>query len=130
MRNTMLATMAFVLGLCGVAAADAPATIHKKAYVAEKSDQVLAAFLRFAGARGVEEQQNRLEQARERDALMLPGGAPSMRSGAMGAIVLGAAVVLAAHAPARLRAIVDGPVHFGPALFEGGGMGAGVGARF
>ena len=113
-----------------MAAADAPTQLHEKAYVAVKSEQVFAAFLTFASARTVEEQQNRLEQARDRDALMLPGGAPSMRSGAMGAMVMGAAVVLAAHAPARLRTVVDGPVHVGPALFEGGGMGAGVGARF
>ena len=53
-----------------------------------------------------------------------------MQSGAMGSAVMGAAVVLAAHAPTRLRAVVDGPVHVGPALFEGGGMGAGVGGRF
>ena len=53
-----------------------------------------------------------------------------MQSGALGSMVMGAAVVLAAHAPKRVRAIVDGPVHVGPALFEGGGMGAGVGGRF
>ena len=45
-------------------------------------------------------------------------------------MVMGAAVVLAAHAPKRVRVVVDGAVHVGPALFEGGGMGAGVGGRF
>jgi hypothetical protein len=130
MRNTMRATMALVLGLSGVAAAEAPAQIHKRAYVAVKSEQVFAAFLTFASARTVEDEQNRLGAARERDALFVCGGAPSLRSGAMGAMVMGAAVVLAAHAPERLRVVVDGPLHLGPALFEGGGMGAGVGGRF
>ena len=53
-----------------------------------------------------------------------------MQSAALGSMVMGAAVVLAAHAPAGLRPLVDGPVHVGPALFVGGGMGAAVGGRF
>ncbi|HEX8953053.1 MAG TPA: hypothetical protein VF945_14460, partial [Polyangia bacterium] len=87
-------------------------------------------FLVFTSARTVEQDQNRLAQLRERDALLLPGGAPSLQAGALGSMVMGAAVIFAAHAPARLRALVDGPVHVGPALLEGGGMGAGVGGRF
>ena len=80
--------------------------------------------------RTVEEDQNRLQQCRERDTLLWGGRTQSMQSGAMGSMVMGAAVVLAAHAPKRVRAVVDGRVHVGPALFEGGGMGAGVGGRF
>jgi hypothetical protein len=38
--------------------------------------------------------------------------------------------VLAAHAPAPLRPLFDSRVHLGPAVFEGGGMGAGVGGTF
>jgi len=102
----------------------------RPSYFAEKSAQVFASFLGFTTVRTAEEDENPLAQYRERDALLLPGGAPSLRSSAMGAMVMGAAVVLAAHAPRRVRAVVDGPVHVGPALFEGGGLGAGVGARF
>jgi hypothetical protein len=130
MRNTMLATVVLILRFAGTAAAEAPLQIHKKSYVETKNEQVFAAFLAFTTARTVEEQQNRLQSARERDELLLPGGAPSMQAGAMGAMMMGAAVVVAAHMPERARGVIDGAVHFGPALFEGGGMGAGVGGRF
>ncbi len=132
MRNTMLAAATLMLGLAGVAAADAPPSlrIHARSYVETKSGQVFASFLVFSSAQTVEQQQNRLQAARERDGLLLPGGAPSPQSAAMGAMMMGAAVVLAAHAPASVRVVIDGPVHLGPALFQGGGMGAGVGGRF
>ena len=130
MRNTMLATVALVLGFASAASAEAPAKLHKKSYVEAKNDQVFASFLSFKSAGTVEQQQNRLEAARARDTLLLPGGTPSMQSGAMGAMMMGAAVVVAAHLPERVRIVVDGAVHFGPAMFEGGGMGAGVGGRF
>jgi hypothetical protein len=103
---------------------------HQPSYFEEKSAQVFASFLSFATARTVEEDQNRLQEHRDRDTLLLPGGRASLEAGAAGSMVMGAAVVLAAHAPKRMRAIVDGPVHVGPAMFEGGGMGAGVGGRF
>jgi hypothetical protein len=99
-------------------------------YFEQRNAQVIASFLVFNTARTVEEGQNALGLARERDALLLGGGRVTMQSGAMGSAVMGAAVVFAAHAPKRVRAVVDGPVHVGPALFEGGGMGAGVGGRF
>ncbi|HEY2748408.1 MAG TPA: hypothetical protein VGL86_27480 [Polyangia bacterium] len=102
----------------------------KPSYFEERSAAVFASFLSFTAARTVEEDQNRLQQLRDREALLLPGGAASLRAGMMGSMVMGAAVVLVAHAPRRVRAIVDGPVHVGPALFEGGGMGAGIGGRF
>ncbi|HEY1586814.1 MAG TPA: hypothetical protein VGH63_14070 [Polyangia bacterium] len=44
----------------------------------------------------------------------------------MGSTMLAMVAVMGGAA----RAVVDGPVHVGPALFEGGGMGAGVGGRF
>lgn len=106
------------------------ASHHAPSYVEQKSAQVLASFLAFKSAHRAEEAQNPLQQQRDRDALLLGGRAPSLQSGAMGAMLMGGAVFVAAHAPARLRPIVDGKVHFGPALFEGGGMGAGVGGRF
>ena len=103
---------------------------HQASYFEEKAAHVFASFLGFGAVRTVEEDQNRVQQARDRDALLWGGRAPSMQSGAMGSMIMGAAVVLAAHAPAKMRAVVDGPVHVGPALFEGGGMGASVAARF
>lgn len=135
MRNTVARAVLFgmMVGLGGVASAQAPAQLHHqrdKSYVEHKSDQVFAAFLTFAPARTVEEQQNRLGAMRERDALLLGGGSPSTQSSAIGAMMMGATVVLAAHAPERLRPLVDGVVHLGPAVFDGGGMGAGLGGRF
>ena len=120
MGTTMLA-MVMILG--------APAPRHES-YVEQKNAAVVRSFLMFKTERTVEADQDRLQQARERDQLLLGGRTTSLQSGALGSMVMGAAVVLAAHAPQRMRAVVDGPVHVGPALFEGGGMGAGVGGRF
>ena len=104
---------------------------HQKAtYFEARNEAVVRSFLVFKTAQPVEREQNLVQQSRERDELMLGGRSQNLQSSALGSMVMGAAVVLAAHAPARVRAIVDGPVHVGPALFEGGGMGAGVGARF
>src|SRR5262245_61277119 len=104
MRTTMLATMAVILTLCSVAAAEAPVKIHRreKSYVQMKNAEVLAAFLAFVTVRTEEQDQNRLGTARERDALLLEGGTPSVRRSAMGAMMMGAAVVFAAHAPERV----------------------------
>ncbi len=44
-----------------------------------------------------------------------------------GLALFGAATVAAAHAPAPLRLVFDGPVRVGPAIFSDGGMGVGVG---
>ena len=121
MGTTML-TLILVLG--------APHKPHHQTYFEQKSAQVMRSFLVFSEARTVEEEQNRLQHLRDRDALMLGGRAPSMQAGGLGSMVMGAAIVLAAHAPDKLRPLVDGPVHVGPALFDGGGMGAGVGGRF
>lgn len=120
MGTTMLA-MVMILG--------APAPRHES-YVAQKSAAVMRSFLMFKSEHTVEQEQNRLQQAREHDQLLVGGRTASLQSGALGSMVMGAAVVLAAHAPKRVRAVVDGPLHVGPALFEGGGMGAGVGGRF
>jgi len=80
-------------------------------------DKVLFEFFEWSMVEGMED-------------FVRSGRAQNLQSGALGSAVMGAAVVFAAHAPARVRAIVDGPVHVGPALLEGGGMGAGVGGRF
>jgi hypothetical protein len=71
-----------------------------------------------------------LQQMRDRDTLLLygpaAGGATSVASG----IALFSTVVVgAAHAPAPLRLLFDRRMHLGPALFDGGGMGAGVGGH-
>jgi hypothetical protein len=120
MGTTMLA-IAMVLGVSNP---------HHETYLEHKNAAVMRSFLIFKSARTVEQEQSRLQQLRERDELLLGGRAASMQSGALGSMVMGAAVVFAAHAPGKLRALVDGRVHVGPALFEGGGMGAGVGWRF
>ena len=136
MRTTAFwaAAVALLIGMGGAARAQAPVQLHgragSKSYVEHKSDQVFAAFLLFQPARTVEQQQNRLGAARERDALLIAGGSPSTQAGAFGAMMMSATIVLAAHAPERLRPIVDGAVHVGPAVFDGGGMGAGLGGRF
>ena len=67
---------------------------------------------------------------RQRDALLLPGGAPSLPAGAAVAALLGAAVVLAADAPEVLPPCVSAPLRVGPALFDGGGLGTGLGRCF
>ncbi len=71
-----------------------------------------------------------LELRREQDRLLLFRG-PQPRAGAIGIglAMFGATTVLAAHLPRPLRVIFDGPVHLGPAIFPGGGMGAGIAAR-
>lgn len=48
-------------------------------------------------------------------------------STAAGLALFGAATVAAAHAPAPLRLIFDGPLRLGPAIFSDGGMGVGIG---
>lgn len=70
-----------------------------------------------------------LEMRRDRDRLLLfrepqPGGGMGL-----GVMMFGAMTVLSAHAPGAFRALFDGPVHLGPAIFDGGGMGAGIAGR-
>ena len=71
-----------------------------------------------------------LEVRRERDRLML-FRAPQSQGEAVGIglAMFAATTILSAHAPRPLRVVFDGPVHLGPAIFDGGGMGAGIGAR-
>ena len=102
-----------------------------KSYVAVKNEQVMASFFIFRTQQQADRAQDPLRLLRERDELLLPAGrAPSLASGGLGAAMLAAGVVLAAHAPASLRPLVDGPVHLGPALYDGGGMGLAVGGKF
>ncbi len=71
-----------------------------------------------------------LEVRRDRDRLLLfRDPQPQGSSLGLGLAMFGATTVLSAHAPAPFRAVFDGPVHLGPAVFDGGGMGAGVAGR-
>ena len=72
-----------------------------------------------------------LEVRRERDKMLLFRGSQPAQGGsvALGVAMFGAATILSAHAPRALRVVFDGPVHLGPAIFDGGGMGAGVAGR-
>jgi hypothetical protein len=71
-----------------------------------------------------------LEMRRDRDRLLLFREPQPMGSGmGLGIAMFGAMTILSAHAPRPFRVLFDGPVHFGPAIFDGGGMGAGFAGR-
>jgi hypothetical protein len=72
-----------------------------------------------------------LEVRRDRDKMLLFRGAQPSQGGAvgLGAAMFGATTILSAHAPRPVRVVFDGPVHLGPAIFDGGGMGAGIAGR-
>jgi hypothetical protein len=71
-----------------------------------------------------------LEVRRDRDRLVLfRGPEPQGAAIALGAAMFGAATILSAHAPPPFRTAFDGPIHLGPAIFDGGGMGAGLAGR-
>jgi hypothetical protein len=138
MRNT-LSILVLLLASSAVASAQpalatpqpAITKVPRRSFADEKNAQVMRAFLIFASSRGVEQQRDDLTVLRARDQLALAAGrGPQMQSGAWGAALLGATVVLAAHAPTPLRPLFAARVHVGPALLDGGGMGAGVGGRF
>jgi hypothetical protein len=74
--------------------------------------------------------EDELAVLRDRDKLLLfRGPQPQGAAVGIGVAMFGAATLLSAHAPRALRVLFDGPVHLGPAVFDGGGMGAGIGAR-
>jgi len=71
-----------------------------------------------------------LEVRRDRDRLVLFRGPEAQGAAvAVGLAMFTAATILSAHAPRPLRGVFDGPVHVGPAIFDGGGMGAGIAGR-
>jgi hypothetical protein len=71
-----------------------------------------------------------LEDARERDELRLPGPTPGTSTSTMAGIGLFSfAVFGSAHTPQFLQFAFDRTLHLGPAIFDGGGMGAGFGGR-
>lgn len=69
--------------------------------------------------------------ARDLDRLMLFRDEPTRQFDgvATGVSMFAASALASAHAPRRLRLFFDKPVHLGPAIFQGGGMGAGVGGN-
>jgi hypothetical protein len=71
-----------------------------------------------------------LDTMRERDTLSLYGPTPGTNlSTGLGTGLFTALVVSTAHTPEWLRFAYDRALHLGPAIFEGGGMGAGFGGR-
>lgn len=125
--------LATLLGLLGSAASARAQVdlVHQRApnYVAVHNAMVMHAFLRFATLQAPEQQQDRLVVLRERDRLQLFGVVtPSDAQAGWGVALFGTMTILAAHSP--VRALFDGPVHLGPAVFENGGLGAGIGGRF
>jgi hypothetical protein len=135
MRTTLFTATLFglVLMATGARAQTVPPTLtlqkHTASYVESHSLQVMHSMLRFRTVRGLEQQQNPLDWYRDRDHLAL--FAPSQtQSASYGVALFGAVTVLAAHAPRALQVVFAGPVHLGPAIFDGGGLGAGVGGRF
>jgi hypothetical protein len=71
-----------------------------------------------------------LDIRRARDRLLLLRGAQDPNAAlALGAALFGAVTMLSAHAPRPLRIVFDAPIHLGPAIFDGGGMGAGIAGR-
>jgi hypothetical protein len=70
-----------------------------------------------------------LEVSRQRDRLLLFRPESSRGAGtALGLGLFSTMIVMSAHLPDPLRVLFDGPVHVGPAIFDDGGMGAGVAA--
>jgi hypothetical protein len=121
----------------GVASADSAALLqsprlkpkYARSEAAERSARVSRSLLLFTPAETAEEKANGLDEFRARDRLQLMGLKPHDESLALGALVVGMTSAIVARAPKSVRAAVDGPVHLGPALLQGGALGAGIVAR-
>jgi hypothetical protein len=69
-----------------------------------------------------------LEDLRQRDQLRLYGPpVGGVGAAANGAAIFTSAIITTAHAPRPLRVLFGRRLHFGPAIFDQGGMGAGFG---
>jgi hypothetical protein len=136
MRHTVGIAALVVLLAAAPAPADlTPPTLHlaqpRAGGFAYYNARVMHAFLIFTPARGLEERANPLETLRARDQLRLVAGqAPNDEAGGLGALLMSLTCAAAAHAPGPVRALFAGPVHLGPAVFDGGGLGAGVGGHW
>src|SRR3954469_9403980 len=127
MRNTII-IIGMLLGLAGSASAGPVARLravdanrrtqvvkssHRpepQSFVMQTNDRVVRSFIVFRVVRSAEQQQDRLQIARERDRWALSAGRPATitSQGAYGAAVMGAGVFLVAHAPRPMRALFDG----------------------
>jgi hypothetical protein len=106
-----------------VAPADREPPPHAPTYFEAHSARVDRNLLRFQHGYS-------LEIMRERDTLQLYGATPgTARSTGLGVASFSAAVVSSAHTPLPLRFAFDRAFHVGPAIFDGGGLGAGFGGR-
>jgi hypothetical protein len=123
-----------VVTASSAARANEPPTLQLKlppSYIQSHSERVMRDMLFFAEPDGAAEQQFPLERLRALERLRLLRERRALSSSLeMGAALFGAATVIAAHAPPVLRAMVDGKLHLGPAIFDGGGMGIGLGGRW
>ncbi len=91
----------------------------------------MRAFFFFRQAPIGPEQQDDLAVLRERDRLLvLENTQPSTRQIAYGGALLGATIIMTAHAPQALRPIFDARFHLGPAVLDGGGLGAAFGGTW
>jgi hypothetical protein len=102
---------------------------HAESYVEEHTRYVKNSFVLFAPAAPPERQANAVELERDKDRLRLLqplDPRATLQQTGYGFAMFGAATFVAAHAPDRLRKILSGPLRLGPALFEAGGMGAGI----
>ena len=94
-----------------------------ESYFEQHSARVERDLLRF-------QQGYTLDRMRERDSLELYGPTPGNGASTVaGAGIFSAVVVGAAHTPNLLRFAFDRSLHLGPAIFDGGGMGAGFGGH-
>jgi hypothetical protein len=92
-------------------------------YFAEHSARVSRDLLMF-------QHSYTLDTMRQRDTLELYGVTPgTSTSTALGVAAFSTMVVSSAHTPVPLRFAFDRKFHLGPAIFDGGGMGAGFGGR-
>jgi hypothetical protein len=122
-------TMLLLLTLATSARAQSDLKLSPPSSFSEHNRRVERAFLRFATRQTPERERNRLELMRDRDRLLLFQDRSTDQTG-YGIALFGVVTVLAAHAPPPLRRLFEGPVHLGPAIFDPGGMGAGIGVHF
>ncbi|HEX8951774.1 MAG TPA: hypothetical protein VF945_08000 [Polyangia bacterium] len=100
-----------------------PPSLRPPSYFEQHSARVAHDLLMF-------QQRYTLEHMRERDTLELYGPTPGRATAtAFGVGLFSGVVVGAAHTPPFLRFAFDRSLHLGPAILDGGGMGAGFGGR-
>ena len=135
---TLLATLMMLGGAARAEGLPTVPSVRKKSqgpsYFETHNALVMNAFFLFKTVAHPEKQGDSVDEPRSLDRLRIFHDAEPLelqnRQAGYGMALFGAVTVFAAHAPGSVRAVVDGPVHVGPAIFDGGGMGAAVGGRF